>query len=174
MNKRLKLLRLKAKMTAQRKKYINTLITETQGKAFISLEEGFDSTMVNAHMRQQLGSQYTETQKDVIIGIASRYLIAPADVVKYAVDSSKPPSNAVYLLYLFLPKKNRVALLGDLEEEYKEVYARFGAKSANIWFWKQVLTSLWPLFSVWCKKPLTSVSKWLEGTLVEYFYRKSA
>ena len=73
----------------------------------------------------------------------------------------EPPQKAVYLLYFFLPKKNRVALLGDLGEEYKEVNARFGAKPANVWFWKQVLTSLWPLFSVWCKKPLASMSKWL-------------
>lgn len=55
------------------------------------------------------------------------------------------PKWGAYLLYLFLSRQERDGLLGDLEEGYQEVHARFGTWAARVWYWKQVLTSLWPL-----------------------------
>lgn len=55
------------------------------------------------------------------------------------------PKWGTYLLYLFLSRQERDGLLGDLEEGYQEVHTRFGTWAARVWYWKQVLTSLWPL-----------------------------
>lgn len=57
----------------------------------------------------------------------------------------QPPELAAYLLR-FLPKKDREAIIGDLEEEYTIVYRRFGLRKADRWFYWQVLASFWPSF----------------------------
>ena len=69
---------------------------------------------------------------------------------------------------LFLPKKVREPLLGDLEEEYQEVREQFGKCSANFWFYKQVLTSLWPMLQTTGR----TLAKWgLLGWLEEFIRR---
>jgi hypothetical protein len=60
-------------------------------------------------------------------------------------ETVKPPRLGEYLLYFFLTKRERVHLIGDLAEEYQEVFSRFGRRSATYWFYKQVFDSLWPL-----------------------------
>lgn len=60
---------------------------------------------------------------------------------KYSLE---PPKFLQFLLYLFIPKKEREPLLGDLSEEYWEVHSKFDVRYANIWFVKQVLFSIWP------------------------------
>ena len=57
----------------------------------------------------------------------------------------QPPRSAEYIAYLFLSRTERETLLGDLAEEYPVVVARFGLRGAKIYFYKQVLTSIWPL-----------------------------
>src|SRR5215208_8126888 len=51
---------------------------------------------------------------------------------------TRPPKFAEYLLYFFLSKSERVYLIGDLNEEYTQVLAKFGNKKAKYWFYKQV------------------------------------
>ena len=60
-------------------------------------------------------------------------------------DKSRPPQFGEYILYLFLLKKDRDNVLGDLQEEYSEVLLKFGRTKAKIWYYKQVYTSIWPL-----------------------------
>ena len=61
--------------------------------------------------------------------------------------SSEPSHFAEYLLYLLLPQKYRECLPGDLAEEYWTlVLPKFGIRKAKLWYWKQVITSLWPVF----------------------------
>lgn len=55
------------------------------------------------------------------------------------------PGFGEFLLYLFLKKTEREALVGDLQEEYSEVLSKFGRKKAKLFFYKQVGGSLWPL-----------------------------
>jgi hypothetical protein len=62
-----------------------------------------------------------------------------------AVKGKRPPKVGEYLLYLFLSKSERVHMIGDLAEEYKDVYERFGRRSALTWYYKQVYDSLRPL-----------------------------
>ena len=51
-----------------------------------------------------------------------------------------------YLLYFFLPKKDREHIPGDLAEEYNTILVpKFGLASARRWYWKQVFTSVWPV-----------------------------
>lgn len=56
----------------------------------------------------------------------------------------RPPINAEYLLHLVLGKKEREAVIGDLIQEYRRIMQRFGRRNADIWFCKQVISSLWP------------------------------
>jgi hypothetical protein len=62
-----------------------------------------------------------------------------------ANPETRPPFNAEYLLYLFLRRKDRDEVIGDLRESYGHVVGRFGKRKADIWFYKQVAGSLWPL-----------------------------
>lgn len=75
------------------------------------------------------------------------------------------PKFAEYLLY-FLPKKERDPLLGDLEEEYHEVYPKFGRRKARIWYYGQVVQSFWPLI-VRCIRKLVAlgVVGWLGNVI---------
>jgi hypothetical protein len=60
-------------------------------------------------------------------------------------ETVRPPRVGEYLLYFLLTKRERVHLIGDLAEEYQEVFSAFGDRRATCWFYKQVLDSLWPL-----------------------------
>ncbi len=64
-------------------------------------------------------------------------------IVRAAVQ---PPLYAHFLIYLLLPKKQRDGLLGDLSEDYPEVYTAFGPRLAAVWYWKNVTFSFGPLF----------------------------
>ena len=60
-------------------------------------------------------------------------------------EEIRPPFNGEYLLYLFLKREEREEVIGDLIESYGRVVRRFGLRRANIWFYKQVAGSLFPL-----------------------------
>jgi len=61
------------------------------------------------------------------------------------VTSPRPPFNAEYLLYLLLRREDRNIVIGDLVEGYGHVLRRFDRRRADIWFYKQVGGSLFPL-----------------------------
>lgn len=56
-----------------------------------------------------------------------------------------PPSFGEFSLYMILSKKDRQYVIGDLAEEFAEVLVKFGSRKARIWYYKQVITSAWPL-----------------------------
>lgn len=58
---------------------------------------------------------------------------------------ARPPFNAEYVLYLLLRKRERDVVIGDLIESYGQILERFNKRRADIWFYKQVAGSLWPL-----------------------------
>lgn len=62
-----------------------------------------------------------------------------------ALSPARPPFNAEYLLYLFLGKEEREAVIGDLVECHRQMVRRFDKRRADIWFYKQVAGSLLPL-----------------------------
>jgi hypothetical protein len=66
------------------------------------------------------------------------------DDVQILMANSRPPINAEYVLHLVLGKEEREAVIGDLVQEYGRIRQRFGRRNADIWFYKQVIWSLWP------------------------------
>ncbi|ASF48521.1 permease prefix domain 2-containing transporter [Methylovulum psychrotolerans] len=72
--------------------------------------------------------------------------------------SNIPPKTAKYLLYLVVPRKNRDALLGDLEEDFNEVLEKFGLKHAKFHYWVQTFRSIPP-----------QLTASLIGSVVKYF-----
>jgi DNA-directed RNA polymerase specialized sigma24 family protein len=78
--------------------------------------------------------------------IAFGLLMAALGWLKREKDSPpRPPFNAEYLLYMFLRRDERDAVIGDLIEAYVHIVDRFGKARADVWFYKQVVGSLWPL-----------------------------
>ncbi|MBT9099995.1 hypothetical protein KFZ76_20040 [Methylovulum psychrotolerans] len=72
--------------------------------------------------------------------------------------ANTPPKTAEYLLYLVVPRKNRDALLGDLQEDFNEVLEKFGLRHAKFHYWVQAFRSI---------PPLLTAS--LIGSVVKYF-----
>lgn len=66
-------------------------------------------------------------------------------VLKSMRSNLTPPQLGEFALYMILTKEDREYLIGDLAEEFIEVQAKFGRTKASIWYYKQVLTSAWPL-----------------------------
>lgn len=81
----------------------------------------------------------------------------------------KPPLNAEFPFHLFLDAKNCDALVGDLEERYRSLYQKFGARRANFWYWVQVVRSVGPIAWAATKKLLKAVSG--VAALVEMYRR---
>jgi hypothetical protein len=88
---------------------------------------------------------------------------SPNPVARFADESfsdakrySKLPKCGEYLLYLLLSKSERVSVIGDLEEEFDAVQLKFGLTAAQIYFYKQVITSLAPFMM---KSILRSLSR---------------
>lgn len=57
----------------------------------------------------------------------------------------QPPMNAEFILHLLLRKDEREAVIGDLVERYVQKLERFGERRARLWFYCEVLRSVWPL-----------------------------
>jgi hypothetical protein len=77
----------------------------------------------------------------------------------------RPPVFAEYLLHLFLSKQDRDPFLGDMEQEFREIYQKFHARKANFWYYKQVLLSLWPLL---CAARKNAMKIGLLGIVLEF------
>jgi hypothetical protein len=60
-------------------------------------------------------------------------------------EHAAPPKRAEQLLLLVLNKQEREYLVGDLEEEFKQIAAKHGARYAKLWYYKQVAASAWPM-----------------------------
>jgi hypothetical protein len=65
--------------------------------------------------------------------------------LEYSAASETPPQFAKYLIYLLIPRNNREAILGDLEEDFHEVKREFGLRKAKFHYRVQVLRSIWPM-----------------------------
>ncbi len=76
--------------------------------------------------------------------LAVKVKAAPPDTLCEAT-APRPPFNAEYILYLLLARDERDFVIGDLIEGYGEISTRFNKRRADLWFYKQVAGSLWPL-----------------------------
>ena len=57
-----------------------------------------------------------------------------------------PPRFGRYML-CYLPQKIRDEVIGDLEEEYHIKYHALGKRKAMIWYYRQIIASLWPFIA---------------------------
>jgi hypothetical protein len=84
------------------------------------------------------------------IGVTFQFRVRLADDLRelnraLEVVEERPPANLELLLHLAMSPADCEALIGDLEERYRKLATRLGRKRADIWYAKQVLTSIWPL-----------------------------
>jgi hypothetical protein len=71
--------------------------------------------------------------------------------------SETPPKLPQYLIYLVFPRNNREIMLGDLDEEYREVYEKFGLRAAKLFYYIQVIRSIWPIVGEKIKLIMSSI-----------------
>lgn len=93
-------------------------------------------------------AQVAKAADDLSHAFARSLGYAVGSVLGIVVRSNKskpPPKIASYLLSLVLPKTYRESVLGDLTEQHPVVRAKRGKFAAYIWFYTQVLSSIWPL-----------------------------
>lgn len=75
------------------------------------------------------------------------FRIDPTDVrdTQQKNPTSILPQFGERLLLLILTKEDRVNIPGDLEEEFKQIAAKHGARYVKLWYYKQVAASAWPM-----------------------------
>jgi hypothetical protein len=136
---------------------------EANGKreAWLKLYSDDDNTVLRL-ARGVLDPNFVFHGKDNPLSDAQRYVVwesvtAPGPS-KPNVLEIKPPINAEFLFYLFLPSQKCDALVGDLEERYKLIHKKFGARHANFWYWSMAIRSVWPIFWAWTKKAMKAAT----------------
>lgn len=86
-----------------------------------------------------------------LVGILLRhsYVVSAVAILQRVrsawVEFAPPFGSAEFLFRFFLDQNNCSALVGDLEERYRNKVAKSGSFLAGTWFWSEVVTSLWAL-----------------------------
>ena len=81
------------------------------------------------------------------------------------IEPGRPPRLAEYTLFLFLSGRDRINMIGDLEEEYRYLEVKFGRRAARIWYFKQVITSIGPQLR-------RAVFRWVSIAWIEEWVRR--
>lgn len=77
------------------------------------------------------------------VDLPAAALIEDTSAMPNKAGSAKlKPLALAYFLAFLVPKKHREEWLGDLEEQYAELYERAGRRYARAWFFIQVLCSV--------------------------------
>lgn len=120
------------------------------------LEEAQDTSEADAFLNQTI--RVLESKKEELMHY----------YMHYPLDDEEPPQSADFLAYIFLSRADRNLLLDDLAEEYPSVVARLGQRGARVYYYKQVLASIWPLIR-------TALIKWgAFGWVAELIRRMSS
>lgn len=82
---------------------------------------------------------------DIHPELSSDFTSKGSTVFESERETVRLPRPGKYLLCLFLTERERESLIGDLTEEYQEIFLAFGHRKAKCWFYEQVFDSLWPL-----------------------------
>lgn len=68
------------------------------------------------------------------------------DMAAACQAAMRPPALAEWLLAWFMSKAQRDDVLGDLEEEFlTDKLPVLGPRAARLWYWSQIVKSIWPL-----------------------------
>lgn len=92
---------------------------------------------------EQLFKTLKEAAKQALIEMQEKRLKEMK--TSFDLQSHIAPQLGERLLLLVLSKEERVNIPGDLEEEYRGIAAKHGARYAKLWYYKQVAASAWPI-----------------------------
>lgn len=62
-----------------------------------------------------------------------------------STSSFVPPQLGEKALLMILTKEEREYVLGDLAEEFALYQSKYGVRFAKVWYYKQVVSSVWPI-----------------------------
>ena len=85
------------------------------------------------------------------VEMAGRYIRVRRDKIALSLafrgsaKTTGAPQLGERILLLLLTREERVNIPGDLEEEFKQIAAKHGARYAKLWYYKQVAASAWPM-----------------------------
>lgn len=115
-----------------------------KAKANLEASRRHLSSIKNYH--EQLKHSMSVFENELTLEMENLYP-QPKFALEDKIELVAPPKFAEYLLYLFLSRSEREYIIGDLVEDYGKVLIKFGRFRADVYFYKQVWNSLWPL--VW-------------------------
>ncbi|HWC98489.1 MAG TPA: permease prefix domain 2-containing transporter [Candidatus Sulfopaludibacter sp.] len=88
-------------------------------------------------------------------------------MIDHSDRSSHPPRAANWLLGLFFSKDQITPILGDLVEEFSAVVLRKGVRSAQRWYWRQSVRTVFHLFDAQLRiAPWQSLAALIAGLLL--------
>ncbi len=86
-----------------------------------------------------------EAKRTALIVVGLVVAIVLLSSVITSKEEAGAPKFGELILYKFTSKDDRESLIGDLTEEYLEILSKSGRRVADFWYYKQVLSSIWPL-----------------------------
>lgn len=94
-------------------------------------------------------------------------LVDALNAIQEGAKASPPPQLGERMLLLILrTKEERANIPGDLEEEFAQIAAKHGARFANVWYYKQVAASTWPLVRKAVRWGLlASIGEWIRRAI---------
>jgi transcriptional regulator with XRE-family HTH domain len=90
------------------------------------------------------GNATAELLKDSFSGVVN---YNPGKASAKSGTETKLPRLGELLLYYFLSAEERDAFIGDVEQVYVAIEAKFGIKAAKIFFYKEMIDSMSPLIA---------------------------
>jgi hypothetical protein len=102
----------------------------------------------------------------VVIG-AANIRLEPDEMKRLlgrVLHASAPPPNAERVVCYLLPKRQREAILGDLEEDYRTTFLpKFGPREARRMYWSQFIRSVAAIMPGWIWAVVAGAFTWLWG-----------
>ncbi len=77
--------------------------------------------------------------------VLSNEIVRAGDVRSTTREVAPPRFGERFLLLILRTREERINIPGDLEEEFKQIAAKHGARYAKLWYYKQVAASAWPM-----------------------------
>jgi hypothetical protein len=98
-------------------------------------------------------------QIQIMLEVKENAVIAQSIVhgsVRVETQADVIPATGEWLLAWFMDKARRDEVLGDIKEEFlTDKLAALGQRSAKLWYWTQIMKSIWPFLRAWLLRALT-------------------
>lgn len=121
-------------------------------KTFITngLWRGVDSIRPNTYVRNYLSSGIATVAGEGVIAVIdfkerTIFYSSNESASHLPLSLISPPHLGEFALELILSKDESENIIGDLAEDYVKKMLKYGITKAKVWYWKQVISSAWPL-----------------------------